>query len=106
MYKFFIFAPKDEKIIQSIIETAAKAGAGVVGNYTHCSFVTEGYGTWFPLPGSKPYLGKVGKLCREEEVKIEMECPKEKMRGIFEAVKKIHPYDKFTIDAVEIKRFE
>lgn len=106
MYKFFIFAPKDEKIIQSIIDAATKAGAGTIGNYTHCSFVTEGYGTWFPLPGSKPFLGEVGKFCREEEVKIEMECPEEKMKEVFEAVKKVHPYEKFTIDAVEIIRFE
>jgi hypothetical protein len=106
MYKFIIFAPKDKKIIQSIIHAATKAGAGIIGNYTHCSFVTEGYGTWFPLPGAKPSIGQVGELSIEEEVKIEMECPKEKMKEVFEAVKKVHPYDKFTIDAVEIKRFE
>jgi hypothetical protein len=106
MYKFIIFAPKDEKVIISIINAAAKAGAGVVGNYTHCSFVTEGYGTWYPLPGAKPAIGKVGELSREGEVKIEMECPKEKMQEVLEAVKKVHPYDKFTIDAFEIRRFE
>lgn len=106
MYKFFIFAPIDEKVIQSIIDAAAMAGAGIIGNYTHCSFVTKGYGTWYPLPGAKPAIGKVGELCREGEVKIEMECPKEKMQDVFEAVKKVHPYEKFTIDAVEIKRFE
>ncbi len=105
MYKFIIFAPKDIKIIQSIIAAAAKAGAGIVGNYTHCSFVTEGYGTWYPKPGAKPTIGKVGELSREEEVKIEMECPKEKMKEVFAAVKKVLPYDKFTIDAVEIERF-
>src|SRR3989344_3726236 len=106
MYKFIIFAPRDEKIIQSIIDAAAKAGAGIIGNYTHCSFVTEGYGTWYPLPGAKPSIGKVGELSKEGEVKIEMECPKEKMQEVFEAVKKVHPYDKFTIDAVDITRFE
>ena len=106
MYQFFIFAPKDEKIIQSIIDEAAKAGAGIVGNYTHCAFVTEGYGTWYPLPGAKPTIGKVGELSKEGEVKIEMECPKEKIHDVFNAVKKVHPYDKFTIDALEIKRFE
>lgn len=35
-----------------------------------------------------------------------MECPKGKMQEVFEAIKKVHPYDKFTIDAVEINRFE
>jgi len=106
MYKFYIFSPNDEKIIQAIIDAATKAGAGIVGNYTHCAFITEGYGTWYPQPGAKPAIGKVGELSKEEEVKIEMECPKEKMQEVFKAVKKIHPYDKFTIDAVEVKRFE
>ena len=106
MYKLIIFAPLDEKIIQSIIDVAAKAGAGTIGNYTRCSFVTQGYGTWFPLPGAKPSIGKVGELSKEKEVKIEMECPEEKIQDVLEAVKKVHPYDKFTIDAFEIKRFE
>lgn len=106
MYKFVIFAPNDDGVIRAIIEAAAGAGAGIIGNYTHCSFVTVGYGTWFPLPGAKPSMGKVGELSHETEVKIEMECPKEKMPAVFAAVKKVHPYDKFTIDAVEIDRFE
>lgn len=106
MYKFFVFAPKDEIIINKIIDAAAKAGAGIVGNYSHCAFVTEGYGTWYPQPGAKPTIGKVGHLSKEGEVKIEMECPKEKMKEVFEAIRKIHPYDKITTDAVEIERFE
>ncbi len=106
MYKFFIFCPRDETIIQTIIDAATKAGAGTVGNYTHCAFITGGKGTWFPQPGATPAIGKVGKLSAEEEVKIEMECPKDKMKAVFEAVRAVHPYDKISLDAVEIERFE
>lgn len=106
MYKFTIFAPKDEKVIEAIINAAANAGAGVIGNYTHCAFVTEGHGVWKPQPGSKPTSGKVGHLSKEPEVKIEMECEKDDMSYVFDAIRKVHPYDKITIDAVEIKRFE
>lgn len=106
MYKLYIFSPKDEKIIRSIVDAASGAGAGIIGNYTHCSFVTEGYGTWYSLPGAKPTIGKVGELSKENEVRIEMECPKGKIQRVVEAVKKVHPFDKFTIDAVEITRFE
>jgi len=106
MYKFFVFCPRDNKIISQIIDAAAQAGAGVVGNYTHCAFITEGTGTWFPQPGSAPTIGKIGELSKEEEVKIEMECPKEKMQTVFEAVRKAHPYDKISIDTVLIERFE
>lgn len=106
MYKFVVFCPRDEKVIEEIINAATEAGAGTVGNYTHCAFVTEGYGTWYPLPGAEPTVGKVGELSKEEEVKIEMECPKEKMQEVFEAVRKVHPYDKISLDAVIIERFE
>ncbi len=84
MYKFFIFAPRDPEVIAKIIDAASKAGAGTVGNYTHCAYITEGYGTWFPLPGTKPTIGQVGNLSKEEEVKIEMECPKDRMQEVFE----------------------
>lgn len=106
MYKFFIYCPRDEKIIEEIINAAVKAGAGTVGKYTHCAFITEGYGTWYPLPGAKPAIGKVGELSKEEEVKIEMECPKEKMQDVFDSVRTVHPYDKISIDAISIERFE
>ncbi len=106
MYKFTVFAPDDEKVISSIIDAATKAGAGVVGNYTHCAFVTKGYGTWFPLEGAAPTIGKVGELSKEDEVKIEMECSKEKMKAVFTAIKAVHPYEKIAIDAVSIERFE
>lgn len=92
--------------LEAIINAAAEKGAGVVGNYTHCAFVTEGYGTWMPQKGAKPTSGKIGHLSKEEEVKIEMECYKEDLRYIFDAIRKVHPYDKIAIDVVEIKRFE
>ncbi|OGG05982.1 hypothetical protein A3D05_03345 [Candidatus Gottesmanbacteria bacterium RIFCSPHIGHO2_02_FULL_40_24] len=106
MYKFFVFCPRDEKIVEQIIHTASQAGAGTVGKYTHCAFITEGHGTWYPLPGAEPTIGKVRELSKEEEVRIEMECPKEKMQKVFEAVRKVHPYDKISIDAFSIERFE
>mgnify|MGYP000533559519 CR=1 FL=1 len=106
MYKFFVFCPRNNEVVYKIVDAAAKAGAGRVGNYTHCAFITEGSGTWFPLPGSKPTIGKIGELSTEKEVKIEMECPKEIIKEVFEAIRNVHPYDKISIDAVSIERFE
>ena len=45
MYKFYIFAPRDNELIARIIDVASQAGAGKVGNYTNCAFITEGKGT-------------------------------------------------------------
>ncbi len=106
MYKFFVFSPRDNNVIQAIIDAATQAGAGKVGNYSHCAFITEGMGTWLPLPGANPTVGKLGELATEDEVKIEMECAKDKMQDVVDAIKKVHPYDKIAIDAIAIARFE
>lgn len=106
MYKFFIFSPNDTEIIFKIIDAAASAGAGVVGKYSHCAFITQGEGTWIPMEGSEPLIGEIGQFTKAGEVKIEMECPKEKMQSVTDAVKLVHPYDKISLDAVEITRFE
>ena len=106
MYKFVVYAPRYEKVIEAIITAAAEAGAGVIGNYSHCAFVSEGYGVWKPLLGANPTVGKVGELSKEEEIKIEMECSKEKMQEVFMAIKKVHPYEKIALDAVSFERFE
>lgn len=106
MYKFIVFAPNSSEIIFKIIDAASQAGAGKVGNYSHCAFVTAGEGTWIPLENSKPLVGQIGKFEKAQEVKIEMECQKSDMTTVLTAIKAVHPYDKIAIDAIEITRFE
>lgn len=106
MYKFTVFCPRDNNLVEKIIDVASKAGAGTVGGYTHCAFITEGRGSWYPLPGTNPTIGKGGVLATEDEVKIEMECKKEDMNKVFQAIKAVHPYEKISIDAVVIERFD
>lgn len=106
MCKFILFCPKNWELIEKIINAAAKEGAGIIGNYSHCAFVSEGVGVWKAQKGAKPNIGRIGKLSKEKEVKIEMECPKTKLEKVFKAIRKVHPYDKIAIDVVEITRFE
>ncbi|CAN5139456.1 YqfO family protein [soil metagenome] len=106
MYKFFVYSPDDSEVINKIIVAASEAGAGKIGNYENCAFIIKGHGTWLPIPGAKPVDGEIGQLSIEPEVKIEMECPKEKMEAVFMAIREVHPYEKIAIDAVTIERFE
>lgn len=106
MYKFFVFAPRDEKVIRSIIDAASAAGAGTIGKYKKCAFVMEGYGTWVADPDANPALGGIGKDEKIEEVKIEMECPDEVMQKVVDAIKKLHPYEEVVIDVFKMERFE
>ncbi|MHC4692886.1 MAG: Nif3-like dinuclear metal center hexameric protein [Planctomycetota bacterium] len=90
-YKLIVFVP---------IESAAKvsnaifaAGAGIIGNYRNCSFGAEGTGTFLPLKGAKPAIGKKGKAEKVSEIRFETIVPAEKLADCIAALKKAHPYD-------------
>jgi len=102
MYKLFVFAPNKEDLINLLIETASQAGAGVIGNYSCCAFVTSGMGNWKSEEGSNPTIGEIGKISHEPEVRIEMICPKEKASAVRKAIKAIHLYEEPEIDFVEL----
>ncbi len=100
MYKIFIFAPDDERVIEKIIQAASRAGAGKIGNYSECAFITSGTGHWKSEEGSNPTIGEVGKVSVEPQVKIEMICPKEKSKDVQNAIRKVHPYEEPEINLV------
>ena len=39
-----------------------EAGAGVIGNYTHCSMSTRVIGTFKPNEDANPYIGETNEL--------------------------------------------
>lgn len=106
MYKFFVFVPNEETVIRKIIDVAADAGAGRIGKYKKCAWVTTGYGTWLADEDAHPARGKVGVLERIDEVKIEMQCPDESIEKVLAAVKKVHPYEEIVIDVFKMEQFE
>ncbi|WKZ31399.1 MAG: hypothetical protein QY318_01330 [Candidatus Dojkabacteria bacterium] len=81
----------------------AEAGAGVIGNYSHCAFITSGHGNWLSKAGAKPAIGEVGKMSREPENKIEMVCPEDRLGAVLEAIKNSHPYETPAVDVIEMK---
>ena len=72
MLKLFVFAPDNEKIIKDIINAGALAGAGVIGDYTHCAFVNKGKGSWWAQKDANPTTGGKDKMEYVDHVKIEM----------------------------------
>lgn len=100
MYKVIVFAPKSD--IDRLIAAMGDAGAGKIGNYSHCAFVTKGQGTWVPLPGSHPKIGKVGTVSTEEQYKIEMVCPKTSLEHVTEAIRKHHSFETPEINIIDL----
>ena len=106
MYKFFVFTPNEEDTIRKIIDAASKEGAGTIGKYKKCAFISEGYGTWIADDDANPSRGAVGKIEKVSEVRIEMECSDEVIEKVVTAIKKIHPYEEVVIDVFKMIRFQ
>lgn len=79
-------------------DALGKAGAGKMGNYSHCSFSTKGIGRFQPEEGSNPFLGKTHILEEVLEERIETVCDKKILKEVIDAVKKVHPYEEVPID--------
>lgn len=106
MLKLFIFSPDKDEVINSIINAATAEGAGIIGNYSSCAFITKGMGNWKSEEGAHPTIGEVGKMSREPEVKIEMLCPNENASAVRQAIKSVHPYEEPEIDFLELAKVE
>ena len=71
--KLAVYVPSDyaSKVRDALFE----AGAGGIGNYDCCSFNATGKGTFRAGDNTNPFVGQVGELHTEEEVKIEVIYP-------------------------------
>jgi len=79
-------------------EAMALAGAGRVGEYTHCSFSVKGTGRFKPSCHANPFIGSVGELECVEEEKVETYCHVKDLEYVVEAIKHAHPYEEMIID--------
>ncbi len=84
-------------------EAIGKAGAGVIGNYSHCTFTIKGTGRFKPLDGASPTIGEVGKLEEVSEDRIETVCSEERLKDVLEAIKNVHPYEEPATDVYPIE---
>jgi dinuclear metal center YbgI/SA1388 family protein len=86
-----VFAPTGAA--SDIIDAMARAGAGEVGRYTHCSFASEGTGTFRPELGAAPLVGEIGEQSSVSEVRIEMVAPGSARDRVVAALVSAHPYE-------------
>ena len=57
--------------LEAVRNAICEAGAGVIGNYTYCSYSSKVVGTFRPNEKANPYIGENGKLEFVEEEKLE-----------------------------------
>lgn len=89
--KLVVFVPKEHA--DALRSALSGAGAGVIGNYSECSFNLEGIGTFFGNEASNPVVGQAGTLERAPEVRLEMVCPRKALPAVTRALYASHPYE-------------
>jgi dinuclear metal center YbgI/SA1388 family protein len=96
LVKVVTFAPNSEadKVRVAMFE----AGAGNIGNYDSCSYSIEGKGTFRAEKGANPFVGKVGELHFEPEIRIEVIVPKAKLSKVIREMISSHPYEEVAYD--------
>jgi dinuclear metal center YbgI/SA1388 family protein len=77
----------------SVREALHTAGAGNIGEYSSCSFTSEGLGRFQPSTEANPHTGTANVLSEVNEVKIEMIFPAHLTSAILTALKSAHPYE-------------
>lgn len=72
------------------------------GNYADCSFTVPGKGSFRPLDGASPFIGKVGERESVDEFRFEMILLKSELQSAVKALRKAHPYETPAFDMIPL----
>ncbi|WML30677.1 Nif3-like dinuclear metal center hexameric protein [Neobacillus sp. OS1-32] len=94
--KLVVFVPRSHA--EQIRQVLGEAGAGFIGNYSHCSFSAEGTGRFMPGAETHPFIGQSGKLEAVDEVRVETIVPEPLLKKTLSMMIKAHPYEEVAYD--------
>jgi dinuclear metal center YbgI/SA1388 family protein len=100
--KIVTFVPHDH--VQRLIDALSAAGAGAIGEYDRCAFISTGVGTFRPGPAADPTIGVVGEIAQVDETRLEMVLPRDLRIPVIEALRFAHPYEEPAFDLFEMAR--
>jgi hypothetical protein len=86
----------------AIREALGNAGAGILGDYSFCSFSINGKGRFKPSEAADPHIGEANKLEVVEEEQISVNCDLKKAKQIIAVLRAAHPYEEPLIDIVPL----
>jgi dinuclear metal center YbgI/SA1388 family protein len=99
--KLAVFVPLEDA--ERVRKALGDAGAGHIGNYSHCSFSSEGTGRFLPGEGARPHIGTRGKLEEAGEVKVETIYPDKLEKKLLKALFNSHPYEEVAYDILPVE---
>jgi hypothetical protein len=90
---------------KKVQEALFKAGAGHIGKYSECSFISEGTSSFKPGEGANPTTGKIGERETGPELKMEFIYQAHKEEELIIAMKEAHEYEEVAYDIIPLGNY-
>lgn len=94
--KWAVFVPRENA--EAVREAMFAAGAGRIGNYSHCSWSAPGIGQFLPQDGASPTIGTPGSVEQVPEDRVEMVAAADLRGRVLAALRAAHPYEEPAFD--------
>ncbi|OBL08017.1 Nif3-like dinuclear metal center hexameric protein [Mycobacterium sp. 1245499.0] len=94
--KWVIYVPAENA--DAVRAAVFAAGAGHIGDYSHCSWSVSGIGQFLPHEGASPAVGSVGNVERVAEDRFEVVAPARSRVAVLAAMRAAHPYEEPAFD--------
>ncbi len=98
--KIFVTIPLED--VENVRNAICEVGAGIIGNYSHCTTSVKSIGTFLPNDEANPHIGQKNKLEYVEEEKLEVICDIENVKRAVTRLREVHPYEEPAIDIVPL----
>jgi len=99
-YQVCVYTP--DNAVDKVMLAMHEAGAGVIGNYSHCATYFDTLGQYRPLENSNPHIGQLDTLEKVKERKIELLCEEHDLQKIIVAMIEAHPYETPVYTVIEL----
>jgi dinuclear metal center YbgI/SA1388 family protein len=94
--KWVVYVPRENA--EAVQAAVFDAGAGHIGDYSHCSWSVSGIGQFLPHDGATPAVGSVGTVERVDEDRFEVVAPARARAAVLTAMRAAHPYEEPAFD--------
>ena len=99
--KVVVFTPDNG--LSRVSDALFAAGAGLIGQYSECSYRLQGTGTFFGAEASNPTVGQKGRREEVAEWRLEAVCPERAVDAVLAAVRRAHSYEEPACDVYPLR---
>jgi dinuclear metal center YbgI/SA1388 family protein len=99
--KLVTFVPEGH--VETVYRALCEVGAGAIGGYTECAFLTHGTGRFRVPEDGDPMTGSPGSRETTDEVRLEMEVQRSRLATAVAALRSSHPYEEVAFDVMGLE---